>query len=166
MPLLLWDASALAKRYIIEIGSDTVDALFDALPFASMRAPLWGYAETFAILVRRRNGGQISAIAFAEAVANLQTEILLSPDFGLLAIDDNAILDGLGHILQHNINSADAAILAAFQQYIHSLPLGSPSCILVASDRHLLRAANAEGLTTLNPELMTASDIPAFLASL
>lgn len=30
MVFLLWDASALAKRYAPEVGSDTVDALFAA----------------------------------------------------------------------------------------------------------------------------------------
>jgi hypothetical protein len=28
---VLWDASALAKRYIAEVGSDTVNALFAAV---------------------------------------------------------------------------------------------------------------------------------------
>ena len=34
MIFLLWDASALAKRYAPETGSDTVDALFAAVPIA------------------------------------------------------------------------------------------------------------------------------------
>jgi hypothetical protein len=29
---VFWDASALAKRYVAEIGSKTVNALFTALP--------------------------------------------------------------------------------------------------------------------------------------
>lgn len=74
----LWDASALAKRYAPENGSDTADALFAHT------------AQSFA---------------------------------------------------------------------------GSP-CALVASDQRLLRAAEAEGLATLNPELLPAAEVPTQLASL
>lgn len=34
--MLLWDASALVKRYALELGSPTVDVLFAAVPLAEM----------------------------------------------------------------------------------------------------------------------------------
>jgi len=34
--LVLWDASALAKRFVAETGSQTVNALFLAVPPAQM----------------------------------------------------------------------------------------------------------------------------------
>jgi predicted nucleic acid-binding protein len=61
MPVLLWDASALAKRYSPELGSDTVDALFHAVPSAQMVTTFQGYAETLSVLVRKRNRGPIAA---------------------------------------------------------------------------------------------------------
>jgi predicted nucleic acid-binding protein len=45
MPILLWDASALVKRYSPEVGSDTVDALFLSSPASQMVATLLTYAE-------------------------------------------------------------------------------------------------------------------------
>ncbi len=36
MVYLLWDASALAKRYVAEVGSQTVNAVFAAIPPAQM----------------------------------------------------------------------------------------------------------------------------------
>ena len=42
----------------------------------------------------------------------------------------------------------------------------APPCVLVASDKRLLRAAELEGLRTLNPEVTALEDVPAFLASL
>ena len=36
MILVLWDASALAKRFVAETGSQTVNALFLAVPPAQM----------------------------------------------------------------------------------------------------------------------------------
>jgi len=34
--VLLWDASALAKRYALEVGSEAVDALFAEMPAGQM----------------------------------------------------------------------------------------------------------------------------------
>lgn len=46
VPLILWDASALTKRYIPEIGSDAVNTLFAIVPASQMMAAVLGYAET------------------------------------------------------------------------------------------------------------------------
>jgi len=64
------------------------------------------------------------------------------------------------------LNSNAAAILATFLRYIRSLPVGGPPCVLVAADGRLLRAAQAEGLAGLNPELVAEADMPALLAAL
>jgi hypothetical protein len=37
MPVLLWDASALAKRYVTELGTPTIHALFAAHPRPQIR---------------------------------------------------------------------------------------------------------------------------------
>jgi hypothetical protein len=37
---------------------------------------------------------------------------------------------------------------------------------MIAADRRLLRAAEAEGFRTLNPELLAAADVPGFLGAL
>jgi hypothetical protein len=38
--------------------------------------------------------------------------------------------------------------------------------LLVAADERLVRTAQAEGLQAVNPETLSAADVPAFLASL
>ncbi len=58
MFFLLWDASALAKRYAPEIGHQTVNALFTAVPRSQMVTTVLSYSETCAALVRKRNGGR------------------------------------------------------------------------------------------------------------
>lgn len=161
---LLWDASALAKRYALELGSQTVDALFAAVLLSQMTATFLGYAETFSLLTRKCNRGQISRATLRTAISLLQTETLNSLDFSLLTVHDADILTGVEYIQKHHINSSDAAILAAYLRYAR-LP-GSPPCLLVASDQRLLRAASAEGLATLNPELLLPADVPGTLASL
>jgi predicted nucleic acid-binding protein len=118
MPWLLWDASALAKRYSEELGDDTVDEVVD------------------------------------------------SPDFGLLTISDATIFGSLSLMKAHSLNAADAAILATYLRFVHAQPPGSPPCLLVASDKRLLRAAAAEGFATLNPEAVAAAEVSSFLAAL
>jgi predicted nucleic acid-binding protein len=162
----LWDASALVKRYTPETGKATVDALFTALPAANMVTTFWGYAETHASLLRKRNKREISARFFGTALTLLRGEIRQDPDWTLLTIDDLAVLAGIELLLRHNLNTTDGVILATYLRYQLPLPTGSPTVVLVAADTRLLRAATAEGLSTLNPEVVAAADVPALLATL
>lgn len=163
--VIVWDASALAKRYLPEPGSDVVDALFaDITPFR-MVATTIGYAETYACLVRARNRGGVNEASFVDAAAHLNDEVLDDLDFAVLSIDDSAILQGIPFINRYNLNATDAAILAVYLRFEHDLPEDRARCVLVSSDRRLLRAAEAEGLKTLNPETMAPADLRAMLAS-
>ena len=166
MPELLWDASALVKRYYAESGSATVDVIFDNVPFSQMVATYWGYIETYAALVRKRNRGEITTPALWSSVAALQTEVLDSLDFRLLTIEDEDLLDCIPYVEPYSLNSADAAIMATYLRYVHDRPPGSITAVLVAADMYLLRAAAAEGIPTLNPEAVAVADIPVLLASL
>jgi predicted nucleic acid-binding protein len=163
---LLWDASALVKRYTLEAGHASVDALFASVPLSQMVATYWGYLETYAAIVRKRNRGEITTAAMRAAHSSLETEVLNSLDFRLLTIEDADILDCILYVEPHNLNSADAAILATYLRYLDAQPPGAPTAVLVAADSYLLRAATAEGLTTLNPETVDAVDIPPLLAIL
>ena len=113
MPLLFCDASALAKRYTEEIGSDTVHAIFGTVLVGSMVTTVWGYAETFSILLRGWNGGRIDHSAFTAATALLQREVVNSGDFGFLDVDEAAVFASLPLMQRHSLNATDAALLAA-----------------------------------------------------
>ncbi len=161
---LLWDASALAKRYTRETGSDTVRALFGNVPLSRMVTTIWGYAETFSILLRRHNGAIISATAFAKAAAALENEFIFHPDPMVLTIEDAVVLASIALMKRHNLNATDAAILALFLRYDSAV--GSSVCVLVAADKRLLRAAQSEGLAVIDPETLPAADVADFIASL
>jgi predicted nucleic acid-binding protein len=165
VPVLLWDASALVKRYYPEAGSATIDALFAAAAGLQMITTFWGYAETFASLWRKRNRGEISTASFGSAVILLRDEVRRSPAWELLTIDDISVLAGLDLVQQHNLNTSDAAILDTYLRYSRSRPPGGLTLVLVAADTRLLRAADAEGLTTLNPETVAAAGIPTLLSA-
>ena len=165
MPFVLWDASGLVKRYVAEPGAETVDTVFAQVALFEMGITPWGYLETYSILRRRYHSGLLNTATFNKSVAALQKE-MLNGDFNLISVSDSAIFSATSLIDAHHINSADAAILSAYLRFQSRLPLNRSACLLVASDKRLIRAAEAEGLNTLNPELTRAKDIPAFLAGL
>lgn len=166
MPIILWDASGLAKRYTHETGEETVDAVFASAPLSDMSITPWGYAETYSILLRKHHSGILSLATFNTAAVKLQNDVLGSSGFQVISISDATIFGSLSLMRAHSLNSADAAILAAFLRFQRALPASGSPCLLVASDKRLLRAAEAEGLKTLNPELLPAGDAAAFLAAL
>ena len=166
MVILLWDASALAKHYAPEIGSETVDALLASIPAAQQVSTAVSYAEIYSILLRKFNRANIDHMAFEAAKSSLRSEMINDPDFVLLSIDDTAFYGGIALMEAHNINATDAALLFLFQSYISTFPQTSQvKFIIVAADERLVRASEAEGLTAINPESITAANIPALLAN-
>jgi len=161
MANILWDASGLAKRYTEEAGRTTVNAIFAAVSSRSMVITAWGYAETYSILLRKRNSGILDATSFAASLNALRTEVILVPDFEVLAIDNALIFSSLSLMQACNINSADAAILATYLRFQRAT---LKPCLLIASDKRLNRAAEAEGLKSLNPEEVAAGDIPGWVS--
>jgi len=155
VPVIFWDASGLAKRYTDEGGRLTVNRIFaEAVPDEMYVTPL-GYSETYSILIRKHNSGLLDSRAFWAATNALRSEIIGASGFGLLSITDALIFGSLALMGTHNINSADAAILSTYLQFQRASRV---PCLLVASDKRLLRAAQAEGLNVLNPEEVTPAE--------
>jgi len=163
MATLFWDASGLAKFYAEESGSDTARALFADPSRPLMVTTPWGYAETFALIQRKHNGGRIDFSSYSKAVSALRNDMIVLPLFRLLTVTDAAIIGSITAIHKHNLNSTDAALLTTFLRYAHVSP---DACVLVAADQRLLRAAQAERLAVINPETMPAAAVAAFLAAL
>lgn len=163
MPTLFWDASGLAKRYALETGSQTASALFAQMPPCQAVTTLWGYTETYALLLRKRNGRLLSPAAFASAASLLRSDVFVQSRFQLLIVTDADILSSITYIQKHNLNSTDAPLLATLLRYAQTT---GETCVLVAADSRFYRSALAEGLAAINPELLPDAGVPAFLASL
>ena len=166
MPAVLWDPSAFSKHYPPENGTATVRALLNITPVLEIGLAYIVYAETAAILRRKRNNRQMSQDDFADARVLLEGNVLNSNRFTLLSTLDEDVLTGVVLSDTHNINSTDAAMLAAYLRYAEFVSEDEPACVLVAADARLLRAARSEGLKTLNPESLAPDELPAFLSSL
>src|SRR5262249_30385608 len=119
---------------------------------------------TYSVLLRKRNRGSISPATFSAARSALRSEVIDGPDFHLLVVDENDFLDSIDLMDRHNLNASDAAILAAFCRYAASLTEGA-TCLLIASDQPLLRAAQNENLAVMDPETHSAADVATRLAS-
>ena len=163
MKLVYFDASALAKRYSIEPGTEQIDRIFELIPKEQMNCAGINVGEVVSILVRKHNDGRLSEPAFAKALAEFHREVIEDPDFTYLEIDNADIEASLKYIPQFNLNATDAAILhSAFELYL-TLREFSHELILVTSDGRLLRAANVLFLPCLNPETEAVRDVEMLL---
>ena len=100
---------------------------------------------------------------FADALKALRFEVLVEPRVAKLDADLPTIADSLRLIEIYSLNATDAAILQVALDLAAELQPAADDLLLVTSDQRLLRAANAEGLKTFNPEIQSQSDLQAAL---
>lgn len=149
-----FDASALAKRYTQEIGTDRVNFIFSNVPLNRLMCLVLGVVELFWICVRKKNDRRITNLDFSQASINLKFEIIDSySDFKTISIPDNLILNSMSLIESHSINSVDAIVLRSALDIAAELRSTGNRLVFVASDQRLLRAAETEGLLVFNPEI-------------
>lgn len=165
MTRLLFDASALAKRYVPEKGTSSVNRLFAMVPLRRMSCLMLGAGEVAAVLVRRHNEGKIANEAFARAYRELLHEVVRSSQFNTLSFSNDEIEAALPYLQKHGLNITDALLLRIALDLRAALRPTGDGLVLVASDQRLLRAAGAEGLETLNPETQPEADLDALLAA-
>jgi hypothetical protein len=122
-----------------------------------------GIAEVVSILVRKRNDKRLSAKVFTQAMTEFSAEVIHAADLRQLAADNALVLAALPLIQTHSINATDAVILRSALGLAASLRGAGDDLVLVAADHRLLKAAQAEGLLTFNPEAQTQPDLDALL---
>ena len=149
-----FDASALAKRYTDEVGSDKIDFFFDNVPLEHLSCLTLGAIEVFWICVRKRNDGRITNHQFERATTHLRREVINNQsDFKTISVPDSLVWDSMRLIETHSLNSVDAMVLRSALDTAAELRSTDDRLVLVASDQRLLRAARTEGLQIFNPEL-------------
>jgi predicted nucleic acid-binding protein len=158
------DASALSKRYAPEPGSSLLDHLFASVPPDRLLVLNVGMAEVVSVLVRKRNAGKIPGADFTQAMVEFAAEVIRAPAIRKVVADDALVNDAINLIDVHAVNATDALILrSALNAVVHLRAVGD-DLVLVASDQRLLRAAQAEGLVTFDPENQGQTDLDALLA--
>jgi predicted nucleic acid-binding protein len=152
MMLFFLDGSALAKRYVAEPGTALLDHLLDHVAVDRLMVLNVGFAEVASILVRKKNAGMLSGGTFSQALLHLGQEIIHAPNLRKLEPTNSLVIGALAHIENHSVNATDAVVLHAALGLAHHFRGQGDDIVLVTSDQRLLRAAQAEGLVTFNPE--------------
>jgi predicted nucleic acid-binding protein len=161
----LLDASALGKRYLEEAGSANVNYLFGNVPVERLSCLKLGTLEIVSILVRAKNRGDLSPQLLTQASVDFRQEILDSKAFTRLDASDDVIAAAPVFIYQYSLNGTDALLLQRALRYASELKVAGNELVVVAADLRLLKAAQAEGLATFNPETMSQAELDALLAS-
>ncbi len=138
------DSSALVKRYVVEAGSQSVNAWI-----AAARPAVTGLltrAETPAAICRAQRLGWIDEKLGEQALALFQTEW---ESLGRLPINEATVRRAESLARRHNLRGYDAVHLACALIYQESLGL---PINLATFDRELWQAGQAEGLALLPAE--------------
>jgi predicted nucleic acid-binding protein len=157
------DASALAKRYVLEIGTPLVNHLFDSAPKARMIALVLALGEVVSILVRRRNSGRIPDHAYRQALVEFSSEVIDDVDFSLHSVPDDLVRTSLPLIERHSLNATDALILRSALDVAQSLRAAGDDLVMISSDIRLVSAAQASGLIAWNPEVNDQAELDALI---
>lgn len=155
------DASAYAKRYVEEKGTQLVNHLFECVPLGRMVCLFQGAGEIIFVFVRRRNEGKITTTHFNQLREHFETQFIESDELERVFPTEDQITDSWELIEKHSINSTDAILLQCAIDRVNQLRINGDSLVLVSSDKRLIRAAQNEGLLTFNPEtdLQTSLDV-------
>ena len=141
--MIFLDASAAAKRYWQEAGSDRVKELFQG------PGPLCSVAllrcELASALNRRHREGDLSSPE-RHVTRDRVTQDLSR--LRLVPVDDELIHASVRLLDSHPLKTLDSLYLAGALN-LHRL--SSIPILFVSADRQLLRAAKAEGLQVLDP---------------
>jgi hypothetical protein len=145
-----FDTSALAKRYVVEIGSLWVQALVAQQSGQSLYTSVLTQPELVSALQRRVREGNLEseqAVELARQVAAHMTQ-----SYALVAITAPVIARACEALQKHPLRAYDALQLACAQvvrEALEAQGLSVPT--FVASDDTLLTAASAEGFGVDNP---------------
>ena len=139
------DTSAFVKRYRPEVGSEIVQRLFREST-ATLVVSAITLAETYAALYRHSRKGGLSDVELAGALDGVTADLEQSR-LHVVDVTGQHVAHSRTLIADYALTSHDALILAA------DLDLRSFEPIFVCADTRsgLLRAAEASGLSTLNP---------------
>lgn len=104
MNFFYFDASGLAKRYSIEVGTPLVNYLFANVTSNRMMCLTIGACEVVWIFVRKKNRGDITSAAFNQAMADFQTEVINAAGFTLISAEDELVIASFELIEKHSIS--------------------------------------------------------------
>lgn len=140
------DTSALAKRYIPEIGSIWINSWI--VPQANNEiiiSPL-ATVEMISLLTRRQRESSITLLQRVSMQKDFQFHV--QEQYLGIDLDDNVLERARDLLLKHPLRTLDALQLACALEAAHLFDI-QPT--FISADTRLLAAASAEGLPTDDP---------------
>ncbi len=143
------DTSAIAKRYISEIGTGWIISLMRSANNEFAVAQITG-VEVVSAIVRRHRGNFLTTAQADKAIHRFLRDF--NNSFGVIRIDDTIIRNAIYLAQTHVLRGCDAVQLASALSLNDSLSkLGLPLFTFISTDNNLNSAAVAEGLAVDNP---------------
>jgi predicted nucleic acid-binding protein len=162
---IFFDASALVKRYVPEVGTDVVNESFRLVPLDQMACSRLGVLELVSILQRKRNVDRITNALYQQVFVELDAEILQAEGFAITSTDIFDLSGTINFIVAHNINATDAVILRSALTLQQTLRASGDDIVLRTADKRLARAAQAEDVTIIAPEASTLAEVQRLFAT-
>ena len=159
------DASALAKRYVVEQGTFVVNQLFRRVARDDMMCLTLGTIEVISVFVRKKNASAVPDPVFRQAMTDFRSEVIDAINFTKIPATDQVVNAAASLVAKYALNATDAVILRSVLDLVATLHTTGDALVLVTSDQRLLRAAQAEGVLTFDPTTPTAGDLDALLTT-
>lgn len=134
------DTSALIKRYVNEIGSDTIDSLLSKtdIIYVSIITEI----ESFSTLRRLLYDKQITKREFLQLSKEIEKDFQF---FTIIDFDESVIFLAKSLIMKHGLKTLDSIQLSS------AILIKDSIDYFVCCDNRLVTAANKEKLKTINP---------------
>ncbi len=137
-----FDTSALVKRYHREKGTEKIDEIIDGDD--EIYISTVGIAETISAFTRLRNSRIIGKKRYEEITGIFFNDV--ENRYIPIPFDDSNILKAVSLIENHDLRTLDAFHLSA------ALSIADMHPVFASSDRKLLKAAEKEGFSIMDPE--------------
>jgi len=140
------DTSALAKRYIPEIGSAWINSWIVPQVNNEIIISALATVEMYSLLARREREGTIT-LSQRQVMQN-DFQFHVQEEYLLIDLDDHVLNRARGLLLKHTLRTLDAIQLACA---LEAARLFNIQPTFISADTRLLTAAAAEGLSTDDP---------------
>jgi uncharacterized protein len=159
------DASALAKRYVVEQGTLVMNHLLRRVARDDMICLTLGTLEVISVFVRKKNASAVPDPVFRQAMTDFRSEVIDAANFTKIPATDSLVNAAAPLVAKHALNATEAVILRSVLDLVATLHTTGDALVLVTSDQRLLRAAQAEGVLTFDPTTQTEGDLDALLTT-
>jgi predicted nucleic acid-binding protein len=150
MAALIFDASAIVKRYLNEVGTAWVQSLADPIASHEIFLTRITRVEVIATVTRRGRGGPLPASTAASLLVQFRHDSV--HQYNILEVTPALLTDAEQLAETHGLRAYDAVHLAVtIELHRARSAAGLSRLTLISSDQELNTAATAEGLDVDDP---------------